>query len=441
MITDYRKYLLVGPSCSGKSVLLASIVSNLEKEPAKIWPNFKHGDGLSFKACKYGNDVAPFPYQRILGEVAQRGEWPEPTTDISAVRIEGTYPGNRLKRFKHRIIRDFVDIPGELFADFAGSERAHGKDASYEDWSDAILADFPLAADAPSQNAIKDYEVLLKRNPSPTAEEIVETYQARMREARQRFRYFISPATLITRESNYGNNFPDNYAPLPHAFRVNHTEITKTFEERYKRYQKQVTRPLRRQISQADGVILPVDVGWILSGGMAMFRDQHRLMQEFGHYLGHFDGWFKNLCSRGERLLMLKKGTHGLLRCVALCGTKMDTYRRSDRSLILEDLIRVLTNPVRTGAGARINITYTACSGIKAARTDKDNPDLLKGRVDGKEETMQPSALPDKWPHDDWNRGDYRFGTIFEPFLPQNMLHPPPQINIKRLLQQLESAN
>ena len=441
MITDYRKYLLVGPSCSGKSVLLASIVSNLEKDPAQIWPNFKGEDGLSFKACKYGNDVAPFPYQRILGEVAQKGEWPDPTTNISAVRMEGTYPGNRLKRIRHRIIRDFVDIPGELFADFAGSERSHGKDANYEDWSDAILAEFPLAADTPSQKAMKDYEVLLKRNPPPAAEEIVENYQAMMQEARQRFRYFISPATLITRESDYAKDFSDNYAPLPHAFRVKHTEIRAVFAERFKRYQKQVTRPLRQQIAQADGVILPVDVGWILGGGMAVFRDQYRLMEEFGHYLGHFDGWLKNLCSRAERLLMLKKGTHGRLRCVALCGTKLDTYRPADRSLVLEDLIKVLTNPVRTGAGARINVTYTACSGMKAARTDKDDPDTLKGRVGGEEATMQPSALPDKWPHNDWNRADYTFGTDFEPFLPQNMLHPPPQINIQQLLQQLESAN
>lgn len=438
MITDYRKYLLVGPSCSGKSVLLASILSNLEKDPASIWPNFKQDTGLSFKVCKYGDDVAPFPYERILGEVAQKGEWPEPTTDISAVRIQGTYPGNRLMRVKHRIIRDFVDIPGELFADFAGSERADGKKASYADWSDAILAHFPLAADESSQKAMSDYETLLNRSPTPDENEIVDNYQAMMKGARQRSRYFISPASLVTRESAHQKDFPDNYAPLPHSFRTRHPELTKIFDQRFQRYQKEVTMPLRKQIAQADGVILAVDVGWILNGGMAVFRDQHRLMQEFGHYLSHFDGWVKNLWSMAERTLLRKKGSYGRLRSIVLCGTKLDTYRPEDRSLALEALIRVLTEPVRTGSGNRIKISYTACSGIQAARIDKDKPGYLKGRIDDVEASMQPSPLPMKWPDNDWNGTDYQFGINFEPFLPQNMLSPPAQINLKQLIEQLE---
>ena len=441
MITDYRKYLLIGPSCSGKSVLLASLISNLEKKPEEIWPGWEKGSGLSFKAYKYGEDLAPFPYERILNEVAQRGEWPGPTADISAIRLVGTYSGSRLKRVKHRIIRDFVDIPGEQFADFAGSGKADGKDTSYEDWSDAILENFPLGADKLSIKAVKSYEALLKQDPLATEGEILEGYQEMMKEARERFRYFISPATLVTRESSSEEGFPDNFAPIPHAFRARYADIKKVFVQRFKCYQKEVVRPLRQQIAQADGVIVPVDVGWILGGGMAVFRDQHRLLQEFGHYLRHAEGWFKSFRSLARRRLGLMVGSSGRLRSIVLCGTKYDTYLLEDRSERLEELVKIFTQPVRAGANhGRVKVEYAVCSGMQAARTEDNYPDTLFGRIDDKEDSMNPSPLPEEWPAENWNPDQYIFGTKFEPILPQTMLYPPKQINLRQVLEKLENS-
>ena len=439
MITDYRKYLLIGPSCSGKSVLLASLISHLEKEPENIWPGSEL-NGLSFRACRNENGLAPFPYERILNEVAHQGDWPEPTTDISAIRVVGTYPGSRLKHLKHRIVRDFVDIPGELFADFAGGGKTDGKDTSYEDWSDFIIEHFPLGSDPLSIEAINSYNQLLKREAQATEEEILQSYKRMMLEARDRYRYFISPATLVTRENDAERDFPDNFAPIPHAFRTKYPNIVSLFSKRYKDYQKKVVHPLRRQIAQADGVIVPVDVAWILGGGMAVFRDQYRLLEELGEYLCNLDSWFKNLWSRARRLGP-KTGSTGRLRCILLCGTKLDIYRREDRSERLEDLVRIFTCPVRRGADqARIKVQYAVCSGLQAARTDRNNPGSLIGRVHGNTTSMYPSPLPERWPADDWEPGQYSFGTKFDPILPQNMLYPPQQINMDQILDHLESS-
>ncbi len=445
MITDYRKYLLIGPSSSGKSVLLASLISNLEKEPSKIWPGKMETSGgkLSFKVRKYGEGLAPFPYDRILSEVAHKGDWPQSTTGISGIRLEGKYSGSRWRHWKDRIIRDFVDIPGELFADFAGVGKTAGKDADYEDWSDGMLEHFSMPSDPESIRAMKDYESLLKRDKAATAAtagEIVGAYQRMMLDARNRYRYFISPATLVTRESVAGSDFPDSFAPIPHALRNRYEGVIREFKAEFDRYQEIVVRPLRQQIAQADGVIVPVDVSWILAGGMAVFCDQRRLLEEFGYYLGHLDSWLQHARSLAERLVF-HKGSRGRLRSVVVCGTKLDVYRGEDRSGRLEDLVRIFTRPIRNGAThANVNVSYTACSGMQAARIDTKNPDLLRGRVDGREETMQPSSLPELWPADCWEKGQYIFGTKFEPILPQNMLYPPDAINLGHVLQLLEDA-
>jgi predicted YcjX-like family ATPase len=436
MFVDKKKYLLIGPSSSGKSVLLASIISNLENTPEKFWPDYPKDASLTFRWTKSGSKLPTFPIERILNEMAQRASWPEQTIDMSDIRLEGTWTRGKLKK---KIIRDFVDIPGEMFADFAGSKGAVGSKIGFADWSDAILGSFPIPEDSESRAAIKKYEEMLKNATLSNTDQIVQTYKSMMKEALLRYRYFISPSTIVTNQAQTAAEYPDNFAPLPHFFRERNSEIKDIFSKEFEIYQKKIVEPLRKQILQADGIIAPVDVAWILQSGMATLLDQTQLLKEFGNYLANLRNWWSiffgplvNLIPIGER--------QGELKNIVICGTKLDIFKEEDRENRLDYLIKTLTNTLRNGAGkAGIKVSHTRVSAILSGSPVKGKPGILRGRIYGKETEISPTALPEEWPDAAWDTKNYTFGTDFDPLMHRNGLVAPKSTNLKILIEKLEN--
>lgn len=440
MKTNYRKYVIVGPQCSGKSVLIASLIDRLIKAPKTLTTDAENWSGI--RSVGLSSEILhPFPLERVLEEMSDRGSWPEATNHLSGIRWSATL-GKAYKKWSHKIERDFIDIPGERFADFLGIKPQNGKN-SYAAWSDSVLEHFPRNTDPASVRWYKDVREFFDGSPADASEGFVESYHQVMREATDRYRYLITPSSLISRLNSGGHNaeeFPDDFAPIPKAYRGDSCELVSQFEKSFKLYQKKVIQPLQNLIYQADVIVIPIDVGWILSSGMATLKDYQKLLESLGYYLESMHGFWKNRRAQLARWSgsdWVRDRSAGKLRKVIICGTKLDIFAPADRSRV-EDLIQKMTEVLKTKANlSEIEIKYLTCSAVTCGLPKEGDSLALNGYINGKAAEMKPSRLPKVWP-DRWNPGDYRFALNFDPRINGNGLYPPPNIDLKGLFDELE---
>ena len=436
MLQDYRKYLIIGPKCSGKSVLLASLVDWLIKRPERILP----ADGGLWRQrwVRPCPGLGPFPLDRILDGAREAGAWPLKTNEMSGLRF--TAQRDRAWGLPPQtVVRDFVDVPGERFADFLGSE-AEGRYQSFEGWSRSVLETFPRGSDPASGEALGRYEALLQRTPAASAKELADFYREEvLAPAASRYRYLLTPSTALPDEDGAGDRgelFPDRFAPLPMRYEKGHETTRGEFSALFEEYQKTVVHPLRRMIYQADGLVLTVDLSWILAAGASLLPDQLTLLRAFASYLRSMDTWMKTL----HRLLLhpfAPASGPGRLRSIVLCGTKGDVFLPEDLSRV-EDLLETFYRDVANAVPAdRIAVRRAVVSAMRASHLKEDKPHLLFGWRNGREVEARPSRVPAQWP-DDWKEGSYTFGVGFEPRVPRNGLYPPRQQNLAQLFRYLE---
>jgi predicted YcjX-like family ATPase len=440
MKTGYQKFAFIGPQCSGKSVLIASLLDRLEKrsetldKDAEKWTAIRT-EGLNSKV------LMPFPKDRVLDEMCNRGSWPEPTNHLMGIRWSAKR-GKAFSKITHRIERDFIDIPGERFADFMGLQPTSGKH-TYASWCEGVLKCFPSNADPLSVKTYKDALSFFEISQSDASmSDYVEQYQEAMRAASDRGRYLITPSTLITKLNGAAEeDFPHDFAPIPKEYRDKFQGWTEAFEQSFIAYQKRVLKPLSKLIYQADVIVIPIDVAWILASGPAAFADYQKLLTSLTFYLESINSFLKRIRSRAKRFTLpkaLRDRSEGSLRKIIICGTKLDTFAAGDRSRV-EDLVQQMTAPLCKKADlAGVEVKYLACSAVACTSLVKGSPEKLKGYINGKPAKIVPTQLPERWP-DKWDAKKYQFAVDFDPRINGNGMEPPPNLHLKQLYEELES--
>ncbi|MGE9291376.1 MAG: YcjX family protein, partial [Puniceicoccales bacterium] len=205
----------------------------------------------------------------------------------------------------------------------------------------------------------------------------------------------------------------------------------------FKKYHEQRIRPLERLLAEADALIIPVDVGWIFSGGPPLLRDQHALLSSIGSLLARIDTiWNRMTSFLGRSFTPLDDSLFpGRLRSVVLCATKIDLIRPEDRSL-LEDLVRKIAEPIFRGAGLHgIKVLFTACSAIRSTTDSETRPGYVQGFRKGEPVEVLPPRIPDDWP-DRWDSENFRFPRL-DPRVSRHGLYPPAHIHLDRLLRSI----
>lgn len=425
-ISQYRRILAIGPRHSGKSVLLSSILDHLRKSPDRFLGT---GEGwTSHRVLPYPGGLPGFPLERILREASEEGMWPEITTQPSAVRFHADHP----KPWKRNLTLDFIDFPGENIADFLG-------DGDYAKWSAAIRSLFPDPLDPSSVEEIQQLRrALAAEHGNPDPDNIARQYADIVVEATRRGRYLTSPASLCARVFDPAQRTAsEDFAPLLSETGTPGGEPFETFSSRFAEYHRIQVRPLERLIAEADALILPIDVGWILAGGPPLLRDQHALLSAMGDLLSRIDTLWNRMASFLGRSFTPVDDAHfpGRLRSIVLCATKIDTFRPADRSL-LENLVRRIAEPIFRGAGLHgIQVLFTACSAIRSTTDAGDGGDELHGFQNGRPTKVLQPKLPDEWP-DQWDPEDFRFQRL-DPRVSRNGLYPPAHINLDRLMRSI----
>lgn len=438
MLEDYRKYLIIGPKCSGKSVLLASLVDWLIKRPERIQPA-----GQTLWKQRWAGPcpgLRPFPLERILDGAREDAAWPVKTNELSGLRFKAQR--DRMWGLPPQtVVRDFVDVPGERFADFLGSE-AEGRHQSFEGWSNSVLEKFPRSTDPDSVAAVKQYEELLRRKPVVSGDELVDFHRNKvLAPAARRYRYLLTPSTAVPDPDDPESRSAvpsDRFAPLPLRYEKGHEETRRKFAAAFAEYQQEVIHPLRRMIYEADGIVLTVDPSWILGAGASLLPDQLTLLRAFATYLRSMETWMKHLLRFFWHPLAPGSGP-GRLRSIVLCGTKADVFLPADASR-LEDLLESFYRDVANAAQVdRIAVSRVVVSAMRATHLNENKPESLFGYRDGQEREVRPSRVPAQWP-EDWPEGAYRFAVGFEPRIPRNGLYPPRQRNLDLLFRRLEGG-
>lgn len=410
---------------------MASLLDWLRKRGSDIMEGGDKWQGVKVEPT--GGRRKVFPLDAILKGMAKAGDWPERTNEASEIRFVAI--SNRRFGVRRTIIRDFVDLPGERFSDFLGST-SHSSKQTFQAWSNAVRENFPHTSDPSSINEFKEYLALLQSEPKPSADDLVSSYRALIEGGAERFRYLQTPSTILSEKSTTdGVLFTDHFAPLPEGFGTGINDLHEAFAGEFKRYQKQVIEPLRGMLASADAIVIPVDVGWILSSGMASFHDQRTLVEAFANYLSQIHNWWHRLVSL-NRIAWGKGPTR--LSHVIVCGTKLDIFAPDDQSR-LEDLVKTFAANIQNSAGlVGVKVSYITCSAMVACSAVEGKPESLQGYIEGQKREKVPSRLPDQWPGD-WQAGQFQFGVDFDPRLDRNMLYPPRQQNLEKLMNLLES--
>ncbi|MEM0965079.1 MAG: YcjX family protein [Verrucomicrobiota bacterium] len=419
-VSRYRRIVAVGPRHSGKSVLLASLLDHLRKDPARFLRTTD--EWIRHQVVPYPGDFPALPLDRILKEASEAALWPEVTVKPAALRFSAQ---NR-KAWKRDLVLDFIDFPGENLADFLGQ-------GDFQAWSDRVTDLFPDPLDPPSVEGMAQLRKAESENASP--ESLAEIYAKVVVEATRRGRYLTTPASLCSRvfeTSSTSEN--EDFAPLKNGNR------NRNFLSKFNAYQECYVRPLEKLIANADALIIPIDVGWILSGGPSVLRDQHALLSSLGELLARLDSIWARLASfLGRSFTPVDDSKFpGRLSSIVLVATKIDLFRPEDRSR-LEDLVRALGEPVIRGAGFHgIQVLYTACSAVRSTTDSPSADGSLNGFREGKPVSVTPPKIPERWP-DQWDPKDFRFPRL-DPRIARNGLYPPAHIHLDRVVRSIIEA-
>lgn len=426
-LSRYRRIVAIGPRHSGKSVLLASLLDHLRKEPNRFL-----GAGETW--VRHGVEAFPgrlpaFPLERILREAAEEAVWPEITTTPSAIRFRAASE----RAWKRDLVLDFVDFPGENLADFLG-------DGSFDCWSEGVADLFPDPMDPPSAEDWRGYRRHLSEAAEGDGERIAARYARAVVEATRRGRYLATPSSLCSRVFGPAAEEAEDFAPLPAAEAARLPGVRAEFERRFAADRSERVEPLEKLLAEADALVVPVDVGWLLAGGPPLLRDQRHLLESLGRLLERLDTVLNRLASFvGRSFTPLDDSSFpGRLRSVVLCATKIDLFRPEERGR-LEDLVRRLAEPVFRGAGLHgIQVLFTACSAIRST-TDAPGADgRLRGFRAGAPVEVVPPSLPEEWP-DRWDPAEFRFPRL-DPRVSRNGLYPPAHIHLDRIVRSILTA-
>ncbi len=417
-ISRYRRVVAIGPRHSGKSVLIASLLDHLRKAPDDMLAT--DTGWMRHTLERFPGPLPGFPLNRILRDASEGGIWPEITVDPSAIRFRGI----DRRSWRRDTVLDFVDLPGEILADFLGQ-------GSFSEWSERVFDLFPDPLDPRSSGDLAAYRKAAE-TPSLGADAVAALYAEAVVGATARGRYLATPSSLCSRLFRPPDPAAEDFGPLPAALETSRPELYHTFRSRFQADREGRVLALEKLLVEADALIIPVDVSWILAGGPPLLRDQHSLLEALGSLLERLDTTWKRLGSFFGRSFTPIDDCRfpGRLRKIILCATKIDLFRPADRSH-LEDLVRRLAEPVFRGAGLHgIEILFTACSAVRSTTEDADGS--LRGFRDGEPVAIKPPAIPEQWP-DQWNPDDFRFPRL-DPRISRNGLYPPAHIHLDRVL-------
>ncbi|MCW5749797.1 MAG: YcjX family protein [Alphaproteobacteria bacterium] len=354
----------------------------------------------------------PFPIEEMrAGLQAATPDWPPPTAEPTATRIEFDIPADGLWRrlgiSGRRIDIEIVDYPGEWLLDLALLK------ADFASWSRETLRLIDLS---PTRAALsRDWraEVAAVDLSAHLPDDALYSLHRGYVEFLRRCRFsdpplyllapgqFIRPPADIRAETDF-HFFPASPADERKAGRGS---ALAELEARYQRYRRRVREFYERSFQGIDAQVVLVDVLEALNQGPESFADLQRALRLC---MESFDYGPSNPILRWFRPSVAR---------IAFAATKADQVTRNqwnNHRLLLEKL---LSEQVRRARAGRVEIEFFSVASVRGTREVKrmfrDRPiSMLQGRKKGAPEDIieiYPGEVPADLPGPDYWQRPHRF--------------------------------
>jgi len=442
-----RRVGVIGFLCSGKTVLLTSLINHLmDHDPQRCNIGRTRGTAhriVGFRRLPPHHGLDEFEYETHRRRLVDGHAWPVKTRAVSEYRCAFKHMVGRDADRERRVTLSLLDLPGERLADLPMA------DMSYADWSEHTLAmfagQFPTHAAPYTEHIASDAAT----EPSVTA-----AYRELLARLTLAYAPVATPSTfLVAPDGGYPPSADHSverlvatrcaglaenrqFAPLSAVARERMPGVVSMFEERYRTYRRKIVRPLTNWLSRCDTLVVLVDIPTILSAGVDMYNGNAQLLRQLVHSAAPARTRPARWLRRALNLATLWRHSIPAVGKLAFVATKADLVVQEDR-INLQHLLREMTGRMGDAAPG-LRRDWSAIAAVDSTKDVGANELECYLRSDGPRTpdaapaVVAPTRIPTHWPHD-FAPGQYTFPDVW-PDMPARRDAAPRHINLHHLL-------
>ena len=434
---------VVGLYSSGKTVFLTSLINHLSEHDPSLCA-LKGGCRVEgFREQPMNGGFSHFDYDKYRQFLVEQHRWPNKTTDVSEYHCR--FKLTQANKFD-MVDLAFLDVPGERLADLGMAVQ------SYDKWSDSVLHRLEVRPEYRVHAA--KYLQLLDEAPLST-ERLTDEYRSLLARLILDYKPLVTPSTfLVSPDGHYphpadrtlealaakrhsGLDGEREFAPMSHACRVKHREMAKVFEKSYEEYKVKIVKPIVEWLSNANVLLVFIDVTTLLAGGLGMYEGNREILKDLVEATNPGVSWYGNLGRWFLRNLTFGYADYRAVERVAFVASKGDKVLKDDRQRMY-GLIRNMTRRHVDGIDG-LRPQWFVCSAVDSTE------DVGDGRLEGylanggevsngaTSAVFTPSRVPDNWP-DGWEPGAFIFPEVW-PVMPARRDAPPKHYQMHRILE------
>ena len=434
---------VVGLYNSGKTVFLTSLINHLSEHDPSLC-SLKGGKGRveGFREQPIAGGFSHFDYEKYRQFLVEQHRWPNKTTAVSEFKCsfkltqKGTSVGVDLA---------FLDVPGERLADLGMARQ------SYDKWSDSVLH---LLEIRPEYRVHADEYLKLLAEAQPSTKRVTNAYKRLLARLILDYKPLVTPSTfLVAPDGSYPNptdhtlqalaakrhsglDGKREFAPMSHACRDKHRKMANAFRKAYEEYKGKIVQPIVEWLSNANVLLVFIDVTTLLAGGLGMYEGNREILKDLVKATDPGASWYGNLGRWALRTITFGYADYRAVERVAFVASKADKVLKDDRQR-MHGLLRNMTRrPVDGIDGLKRN--WFVCSAVDSIE------DVGNGKLEGylvsdggvaegaTSALFTPSRVPDNWP-DGWEPGAFIFPEVW-PVMPARRDAPPKHFQLHRIL-------
>lgn len=409
-----KKIGVLGATNSGKTIFLTSLLWHLSDHAPARFKIGKNGTD-EITDCSITDDKKhDFNFEKNKNTFTQSHKWPDKTADFSVVHCKYN---RKNSPFEKKI--SFVDIPGERMSDIL-----MWTSASYSEWVENLMNFW--STNPKISSIVAEYNNWAK-DGTANIDILDNLYKAALWKMLDVF-CPVTPSTYLLDQngsmlSHVNGNRPiwcgGRLLPVPAIWKQRQPKIYKELEQNFKRYKKEVLKPLFDEIYDCDNFIFCVDIQNILMSGPELLIHFREETKKFREVLApsKFFRFVNKILNKQPRL--------------AWVATKSDMILPDDKDRF-EYLLKDLSRAFRPSGVETECFICSSCVSTQVCRDNK-NQVWLQALNDGAgaQAPITTPRLPNGWPNT-WNGEDY----IFEEIPPRiSIVNPPDQYNLDRIFE------
>ncbi len=394
---------VTGLSRAGKTAFITSLVNQLlhssQQQNLPLLDAARDKQLLGAKRVAQSDVMVPrFEYNLALEQLyAQPANWPEPTRDVSEIRLAIRYKVKRgLKKYfqsNATLYLDIIDYPGEWLLDLPLLEM------SFEQWSDSQFAALKgqraeLAKDWLVQLSDVDAQAVADDN---RIVQLAASYTQYLQACKQAGLHWVQPGRFVLPGELDGapilHFFPLQLSAAQREGKVSKQSNYHLLQQRFEQYkQKIVKRFYRKHFASFDRQIILVDCLQPLSCGSEAFHDMSQALNQL------MESFKYGRNSTLQRLFAPK------IDKVLFAATKAD-HITPDQHNNLTQLLQQLVQPTwQHAAYEDIDMECVSLASIRATLsgvTEQDQtryPCLQGETLQGEKLLLYPGQIPAKLP-------------------------------------------